>query len=104
MKNERNDMKEVVDCADHSLGVLSGLARLRKAGVLLDTQLLAEGLSFQVSRIFAAYFLWRIQENATALFSRNILQPTRLPKLPSCYIEGKLRAEATVGWLRFMRI
>ena len=54
-------MKEVVDCADHSLGVLSGLARLRKAGVLLDTLLLAEGLSFQVSRIFAAYFLWRME-------------------------------------------
>ena len=71
MKNERNDTKEVVevvDCADHSLGVLSGLARLRKAGVLLDTLLLAEGLSFQVSRIVAAYFLWRIQENAIALF------------------------------------
>ena len=56
MKPERSDLKElveVVDCADHSLGVLSGLARLRKAGVLLDTVLLAEGISFQVSRIFA---------------------------------------------------
>ena len=61
MRTERPDMKEVLDCADHSLGVLSGLARLRKAGVLLDTLLIAEGLSFQVSRIIAAYFLRRME-------------------------------------------
>ena len=75
MKPERSDLKElveVVDCADHSLGVLSGLARLRKAGVLLDTVLLAEGISFQVSRRFAGYFPRRMENtgecNATALF------------------------------------
>ena len=61
VRSERPDMKEVLDCADHSLGVLSGLARLRKAGVLLDTLLIAEGLSFQVSRRVAAYFLRRTE-------------------------------------------
>ena len=61
VRSEMPDMKEVLDCADHSLGVLSGLARLRKAGVLLDTLLLAEGLSFQVNSSVAAYFLRRLE-------------------------------------------
>ena len=47
-QTERTEMAEVVDCADHSLGVLTGLARLRQAGLLLDTLLRAEGASFQV--------------------------------------------------------
>ena len=41
--------REVVDCGDHSEAMLAGLHRLRQAGLLLDTLLWAEGVSFQVS-------------------------------------------------------
>ena len=40
--------REVVDCGDHSEAMLAGLHRLRQAGLLLDTLLWAEGVSFQV--------------------------------------------------------
>ena len=40
----------VVDCGDHGAAMLAGLHRLRLAGLMLDTQLWAEGVSFQVSR------------------------------------------------------
>ena len=43
--------REVVDCGDHSEAMLAGLHRLRQAGLLLDTMLWAEGVSFQVSNI-----------------------------------------------------
>ena len=49
VKSERSDVREVVDCADHSLGLLNGLARLRQSGLLLDTILRAEGVAFQVT-------------------------------------------------------
>ena len=49
MRSERSDVREVVDCADHSLGLLNGLARLRQSGLLLDTLLRAEGVAFQVN-------------------------------------------------------
>ena len=39
----------VVDCGDHGAAMLAGLHRLRLAGLMLDTQLWAEGVSFQVS-------------------------------------------------------
>ena len=41
--------REVVDCGDHSALMLAGLDRLRQSGLLLDTLLWAEGVSFQVS-------------------------------------------------------
>ena len=40
--------REVVDCGDHSALMLAGLDRLRQSGLLLDTLLWAEGVSFQV--------------------------------------------------------
>ena len=41
--------REVVDCGDHSALMLAGLDRLRQSGLLLDTLLWAEGVSFQVT-------------------------------------------------------
>ena len=42
--------KSVLDSGDHSLTMLSGLQRLRQTGLLLDTCLWAEGVSYQVSK------------------------------------------------------
>lgn len=107
VKNERTDMKEVLDCADHSLGVLSGLARLRKAGVLLDTLLLAEGLSFQVNSSVAAYFLRRLEitgECSNCIILKKYIA-TNLAAKPSFLLwKASLEQKLLVRWLGFMRI
>ena len=58
VRDEGRELKEVVDWADHSLGLLTGLARLRQAGLLLDTLLRAEGVSFQVNSLLTRTSCW----------------------------------------------
>ena len=106
VRSEMPDMKEVLDCADHSLGVLSGLARLRKAGVLLDTLLLAEGLSFQVNSSVAAYFLRRLEitGECNCIILKKCIA-TNLAAKPSFLLwKASLEQKLLVRWLGFMRI